>query len=399
VGEPIRPRRRPCPSCPYRRDVPSGLWDTCEYDKLCLAQSERVLAADLRWIPVGDIRNGDILIGFEAEKGGRAKNRRLMPAAVTYSRPARAECVRVILSDDTSVVCTVNHPWLAHNSADRRSFVEAQYLLTPRRPGGIAMKRRRVVRLLDTWKPDESRDGGWLAGMYDGEGHLRERVTDGKYGIELGLSQNPGPVLARAEELLSAMGVKFHRYSSNHATIRIDVHATAEVIRILGILRPIRLLPKLSLDRPCPVIDLPEVVDVEPVGEQEIQLLSTATKTYIGEGFAMHNSSYDGTTADQATTGAFGAFFCHTQDGNLCAGWVGCHDMNENLAIRVYPGELDYDAIRGYRSPVALFGSGAEAAEHGKRDINNPGARARRKIQQLSARRDREAWGVTPDQQ
>jgi hypothetical protein len=29
-----RPARSPCASCPYRRDVPSGLWDASEYLKL-----------------------------------------------------------------------------------------------------------------------------------------------------------------------------------------------------------------------------------------------------------------------------------------------------------------------------------------------------------------------------
>lgn len=29
-----RPRRQPCASCPYRRDVPSGLWAAEEYEKL-----------------------------------------------------------------------------------------------------------------------------------------------------------------------------------------------------------------------------------------------------------------------------------------------------------------------------------------------------------------------------
>jgi hypothetical protein len=28
------PSPTPCPSCPYRRDVPSGIWDRSEYDKL-----------------------------------------------------------------------------------------------------------------------------------------------------------------------------------------------------------------------------------------------------------------------------------------------------------------------------------------------------------------------------
>lgn len=91
---------------------------------------------------------------------------------------------------------------------------------------------------------------------------------------------------------------------------------------------------------------------------------------------------YDGDTAAQATAGAFAAFFCHQQDGRLCAGWVGCHDMRENLAVRMRD-DLDYDAILGYECPVPLFASGAEAAEHGKRDVNNPGEAARRKIDHL----------------
>jgi hypothetical protein len=31
TGEPAEARRNPCPSCPYRRDVPSGIWHEDEY--------------------------------------------------------------------------------------------------------------------------------------------------------------------------------------------------------------------------------------------------------------------------------------------------------------------------------------------------------------------------------
>jgi hypothetical protein len=34
VTEPAHVRRNPCPSCPYRRACPSGIWDASEYDKL-----------------------------------------------------------------------------------------------------------------------------------------------------------------------------------------------------------------------------------------------------------------------------------------------------------------------------------------------------------------------------
>lgn len=33
-SEPIPPRATPCASCPFRRNVPSGIWDVEEYEKL-----------------------------------------------------------------------------------------------------------------------------------------------------------------------------------------------------------------------------------------------------------------------------------------------------------------------------------------------------------------------------
>lgn len=97
--------------------------------------------------------------------------------------------------------------------------------------------------------------------------------------------------------------------------------------------------------------------------------------------------SYDGSTTEQVMAGAFALFFCHTADGSLCAGWVGCHDMAENLAIRMVAENIDYDAVLQYQSPVPLFGSGAEAAEHGKREISNPSPAACAKIQRLLKQR------------
>jgi hypothetical protein len=93
---------------------------------------------------------------------------------------------------------------------------------------------------------------------------------------------------------------------------------------------------------------------------------------------------YDGTTADQAKAQAFAPFLCHQRDGNLCAGWVGCHDMDENLAIRMNASWVDVPAVLQYECPVLLFASGTEAAEHGKRDIDGPSPAARRKIRMLT---------------
>lgn len=89
---------------------------------------------------------------------------------------------------------------------------------------------------------------------------------------------------------------------------------------------------------------------------------------------------YDGSTMDQLLAGGTGLFFCHQNDGHLCAGWVGCHDMAHAVALRLAPVAPEtYD----YRSPVPLFGSGAEAAAHGMSGIDDPGPEARAAIAKL----------------
>lgn len=97
---------------------------------------------------------------------------------------------------------------------------------------------------------------------------------------------------------------------------------------------------------------------------------------------------FDGPTWQQDP----GIFMCHQQDGRLCAGWVAVHDMAESLGLRLVAanGNVsadDLDAIIGYTTDVPLFASGAEAAEHGLRDIDGPDDGAGRMIAKLARRR------------
>lgn len=94
--------------------------------------------------------------------------------------------------------------------------------------------------------------------------------------------------------------------------------------------------------------------------------------------------AYDGGTGEQAAKGAFGLFFCHQNDGRLCAGWIGCHDVDHLFAVRLHgvdPSAFDYE------SPVPLFASGAEAAAHGLADVAEPSEAARHAIGKLERRR------------
>ena len=95
--------------------------------------------------------------------------------------------------------------------------------------------------------------------------------------------------------------------------------------------------------------------------------------------------AYDNDTGEQP----FAAFYCHQQDGRLCAGWVGCHDMRNNLGLRMAAsmGHLsieEYDAALSYKTDVPLWPSGAAAAAHGKAEIAHPSERAERVIEKVS---------------
>ena len=103
--------------------------------------------------------------------------------------------------------------------------------------------------------------------------------------------------------------------------------------------------------------------------------------------------AYDAPTSEQPT----GLFLCHQTDAadaaaRLCAGWVGCHGGEELLAIRIgaVTGALsseDVQAAFEYVSPVPLFESGRDAAEHGSSEIEDPGEEAITAIEKISRRR------------
>lgn len=81
-----------------------------------------------------------------------------------------------------------------------------------------------------------------------------------------------------------------------------------------------------------------------------------------------------------------GLFLCHQQDGRVCAGWAGCHDMVNNFGVRLHASEMSpevLDAILDYETSVLLWESGQAAADHGMSEIETPGDKARKVIEKV----------------
>ncbi len=87
-------------------------------------------------------------------------------------------------------------------------------------------------------------------------------------------------------------------------------------------------------------------------------------------------------------------FMCHSDPAKLCRGWLSVHA--ESLAVRVLTrvrGSVSEEEVYA-NPPVPLFASGNQAADHGQRQIQRPGKKARRMIEKITAVRTRKGMPV-----
>lgn len=90
---------------------------------------------------------------------------------------------------------------------------------------------------------------------------------------------------------------------------------------------------------------------------------------------------YDGETHEQTSVNVF---HCHQGAGDVCSGWLGHRDPADLLAVRIgiVSGTVDPSCAE-YTTDVPLFASGAEAADHGIRDLETPDERASQAIAKI----------------
>lgn len=264
----------------------------------CPLASERVLTADLRWIPAGELCVGDRLVGFDEEIPGHRQRRKYRTSEVTHIGRHTGLAFRVTFSDGSSVSVSAEHPWLTANTGGNG----ANYRWTPTNELAIGA---RVPRFFNPWKTDTSYEAGWFAGMLDGEGSLSRmnpHKAVGRYNISV--SQKEGPTWDRLCEVATQLGVE---HTTGNATKNPDSKnrhqrylrvASADTARVLGTVRPHRLLEKFSPECLGAVQATSAagrdvfVTAIEDLGLQEIVELSTSTHTYVLEGFGAHNCVY-----------------------------------------------------------------------------------------------------------
>ena len=277
----------------------------------CLAPETRILTADLRWVPVGDLQPGNELVGFDEDlQRGRGVGNKFRRATVQGVSAFRAPAYRIHTTTG-SIVATGNHQWVvvsrqSHSSRQGRDrTARGTFVAGPRADVGkrrwcrtdeLRPGRDVIVRRWEPWEVEQTYEAGWLAGFLDGEG----TVSRSGNGNHLGFSQNAGPLLERACRLLAERGfttirtlnkVNERRYGNGCHGVQIH-----NGIRALGALRPERLLAvggRLWEGQRTWGPNMPsqgEVLAVEPIGEVDVVGTMTSTGTLVAEGFLSHNT-------------------------------------------------------------------------------------------------------------
>lgn len=267
---------------------------------ICVTPETPILTSDLRHVPAGTISVGDALVGFDEHRSvsaGRGTGKR-------FFRTAEVEDVRTlvrpgvrILAGDRETTCSAEHLWLVRCPDEnvRLQWVRADEL----RPGYHEMMS------LGVWEQDTSREGGYLAGLYDGEGCLTARPRP-----NVVFSQKPGVVMDAFTSTMSKLGLTYgytpRSLRSTSPTDTARVSGLARVMRTLGVLRPERFIARsrevyegVELHTHRQMESCPVVASVTPIGDIEVVSIQTSTRTMVANGYLSHNCQ--GTALDILT--------------------------------------------------------------------------------------------------
>lgn len=254
---------------------------------VCVSPETKLLTADLRYIPAAEVSEGMELAGFD-EECSKESYRAWRSSTVESTSTVKLPCYQLTFEDGTEITCSADHEWLSTKGSARR-WIRTEQMIEPAgdRPGTS------VVRALDVWGKDQSYDGGYLAAAFDGEGSLTQTPTTNPVGHvknRISFSQNENEMLVRIEQALQERGFKTYR-SHVDRNVRLSLRSRRDILRFLGTYRPVRLLPKLDLNKLgwFQTGDATKLVSKKFVGLRDVIAIQTSTHTFIAEGLASHN--------------------------------------------------------------------------------------------------------------
>lgn len=260
----------------------------------CLAPGTKVLTGEMLWVPIENLVPGMTLVGFDEDVSKAQQSRRMYrPSVIERVSAVRLPSYRLHLEGGDEFIASAEHPWLVQTG------VTSRWLTTERLQDAASFDRpSKLIKALDTWEPENDYMSGYLAAALDGEGWCSQQIPTGKNrhragrGFVLGFSQNDNPMLAQVRAILDDREIPYRvKFYRPNLVQLIFGKPRRDIIRLLGTVRPRRLLGNLDLN--LGMVDLRRAIPLlakECVGEQDLISIQTSTRTFLANGYATHNS-------------------------------------------------------------------------------------------------------------
>lgn len=267
----------------------------------CVHPSTPILCADLVWRPAGELRIGQQIVAFDENDGPRGRRYRLAEIQVNNAGVKNSVEIRTDIGEP--IIASVDHPFLVRERATKPG--KTRDPLTGRMvaaaPGAIYADRwvwkdaadlapgDEVAWFARPWEREDSREAGWLSGMFDGEGCLDTGGT-------LTISQNGGTVLDHLKAALAERGftVGISTSARDRNVSLLIQGGQREVMRFLGEIGSDRLKERTTWNGLSMKIEksvsLAKVQSVEPLGDQPVASIQTSCGTFITKGYLTHNT-------------------------------------------------------------------------------------------------------------
>jgi len=270
--------------------------------RYCMDADTPVLTADLRYVPVGQLKAGDNLVGFDEEPASGLKVRKWRSSFVTDIGRIIRPSYKILLEDGTEFICSAEHRWLTASSNGPMAWLTTSELRGKHRTKSPRYAAHQLLRVVDQWSTDTSYEAGYLAAAFDGEGSLSQLDRQGRDGcvFRISLAQRENAMLGTIRHCLSEAGFTWSEQTGGGtAGDVISIGLTGgspAALRLLGQMRPKRLLAKFDPDRIGALWTNRKVSieSVEFIGDRELVAMGTSTKTFVADGFATHNSAPEG---------------------------------------------------------------------------------------------------------
>lgn len=286
----------------------------------CTPGESPVLMSDLSMKPIGEVKIGDEVVGFEIDTAGGTKRKSLRKAKVTNKFEYMADIVRVTLESGRVIRCTPDHKWYMGKQGGHRGWHKdgSEDLRPVYRPAIIGRKLMRVCdpELLKL-TPEQERIAGWLGGFFDGEGSASECAKKGqkrkngaeyKSSVQISFHQTAEknlPICEELEKCLDEFGFDYNIYEKDishkpHWQKRRHYHLTNGgrnslqlIQKFIHIVKPVKWRQRIidGVYTANFISRQETVISIEPDGHEKVYAIETETGNYVVWGLASSNSS------------------------------------------------------------------------------------------------------------